>query len=479
VLERLVLKHFRNFASLDLPLQQGWHIFLGANGQGKTNLLEAFVLLAWGKSQRQGLTPSGSLNKSLHTHPLIYHPEWLPPIVDEAPVPNAPLPEASLTTQTASSTSFKLPSVASLLEHPSQTPTHALLEVTLSKETPTHTDPSMLRVTLEAQGKHSRLKASWDGKAFKKRGDLIGKIPCVAFFTEDLAMLRGTPSHRREWLERAMLQWQPQYQDVFQRYHQVLKQRNELLHQASLHGHHDIALLDVLTEQYIQVWWESLTLRLTYLETLFPWLQYYHARLANPQDGQLQCCYLPRLETLGLREGTTHPLTAAFLNTLQEEHFREELRQRRKEELRRGYTVVGTHKDDILWWLGTPETPWLVSQLGSQGQQRSVVLALKLAELATLAQRCKANQEADPILLLDDVMAELDPERQAKLLLALDTHASSHTQQVFLTTTHLHPSTLATLIQASRNDTPPTTATLPIHSYEVVRGTITPIPSLS
>ncbi|MFM7468890.1 MAG: DNA replication/repair protein RecF [Vampirovibrionales bacterium] len=469
MLDRLVLKNFRNFKSLALPLQRGWHVFLGENGQGKTNLLEAFVLLAWGKSHRQGLSGTTTLNKSLQTHPLIYHASWLPESLREDDRNETHADE--------------LPSVEALLgsTSTSQYPEYALIEAFFQSKQDTcpsehvplvASSSDVLRLRFEAQGKQSRLKASWNGKPFKRRGDLVGKVPCVAFFTEDLALLRGQPSDRREWLERAMLQWQPLYQDVFQTYQKVLKQRNELLHQAVTTGHYDEALLDVLTEQFIRVWWESWTLRLAYLETLLPWLSYYHQRLAHPHDGVLQCCYLPRLHTLGLREGVPHPLTSHYLGTLHEGTFREELKQRRHEELRRGHTVVGTHKDDILFWLGTQEHPWLVSQLGSQGQQRSVVLALKLAELAVLAQRCMAHQDPTPILLLDDVMAELDPERQAKLLLALNTHASPHTQQVFLTTTHLHPSTLLTLTQAHQADAHP----LPVQGYQVRQGTVIPCP---
>ena len=242
----------------------------------------------------------------------------------------------------------------------------------------------------------------------KKTGSaLVGKVCAVIFSPEHLLLIKQGPSRRRGFLDGALCQLRPTYASTLHVYHRALAQRNALLK--------DIGRFPELHDT-LEVWDARLSkLGVAVMEERRRYVENVAPRAAEVYQGISR-----GKEALSLNYAPSPKPPAAECSTEEwEEAFREELRRAEKSDIRSGFTSVGPHRDDLEISLSGLSA----RMYGSQGQQRSTVLALKLAEAQTLS---KLSGET-PIVLLDDVMSELDQSRQDYLLNHL------HGRQVFVT----------------------------------------------
>jgi DNA replication and repair protein RecF len=249
-----------------------------------------------------------------------------------------------------------------------------------------------------------------DGKPRPARA-VLGICPVVLFWPEDLALVRGGPEGRRRFLDVILAQTDPQSAAHMSRYRRVLEQRNALLHQVRMGGSGRDALSGFTSE----------------LATHGAWLARARSRLV----GALEPLAAASLHDLsGQRERITLRYAPAHVSTIPddlaaaEQSLAETLRTRAAEEIARGITLAGPHRDDVAIDLDGRAA----RGSASQGQQRSIVLACKLAEVRYLQDAAGVA----PVILLDDVLSELDPQRRAQLLALLATPARN---QVLVTTT--------------------------------------------
>ena len=238
--------------------------------------------------------------------------------------------------------------------------------------------------------------------------DFKSVLTTVLFSTSDLMLLRGNPSARRAWLDRAISQVYPAYDDRLSKYDKIRIQKNNFLKDNGS----DEALLEVLNEQLAITGSNIIYLRKKFLAEIEKIAAEKHRIISETEE--LSIDYdsefpLPMGEGQG--EGAIENIAAAFKQSLE---------QRKSEELRRAQACVGPHRDDVIFYINNKEA----TKYASQGQQRTIVLALKLSELDIITE--KTNDE--PVLLLDDVLAELDDIRQNYLLKSI-----GHNTQTIIT----------------------------------------------
>jgi DNA replication and repair protein RecF len=236
----------------------------------------------------------------------------------------------------------------------------------------------------------------------------------VGFSALDLELVRGEPAQRRQWLDRVVLQLEPIYGALLSRYGRLLRQRSQLLRRG-LAPVERSALLDAFDQQMALVGTRLHRRRRRALERLEPLAQLWQERLGGGKE----------VLELAYRSGTKLEAEATAAG---EEVWRaallDQLLLQRSEEERLGQCLVGPHRDEIELLLGGASA----RRYGSAGQQRTLVLALKLAELDVV----HAVVGEPPLLLLDDVFAELDPRRQNLLL-----EAVGNGHQCLVSATHL------------------------------------------
>lgn len=254
-------------------------------------------------------------------------------------------------------------------------------------------------------------QARRNGRVLVRQFDLIGPLRCVGFSALDLELVRGEPSLRRQWLDRVVLQLEPLYGELLSRYGRLLRQRSQLLRRA-LAGDQRQALLDAFDQQMALIGIRLHRRRRRALQRLEPLAAAWQRRLGGSQE-ELRLSY--RSGSLLEGEEAEEPWRLALL---------EQLRAQRSEEERLGQCLVGPHRDEIDLLLAEVAA----RRFGSAGQQRTLVLSLKLAELELVQQ--VVGQP--PLLLLDDVLAELDPGRQQLLL-----EAVGEGHQCLVSATHL------------------------------------------
>jgi len=259
--------------------------------------------------------------------------------------------------------------------------------------------------------RHGGRQVRRNGRLLKRQSDLLGHLRCVSFSTVDLDLVRGEPSRRRTWVDSVVLQLEPAYSDLMQRYRRLLRQRRRVWH-LSMQAQARSQLLDVLDEQMSIAGGRILRRRQRALGRLEPHVRGWHARLSGTL-GALELRYQPGADSATQKQSTPWEST-----------LREQLIQQRSREARLGTPQAGPHRDEIGFVLSERSA----RRFGSAGQQRSLVLALKLAELELIEQVCGAP----PVLVLDDVLAELDPQRQCWLL-----EAAGNGHQCLISATHL------------------------------------------
>ncbi|RYP83771.1 DNA replication/repair protein RecF [Nocardioides guangzhouensis] len=342
----LTLHDFRSYVDLDVPLGPGVSAFIGRNGQGKTNLVEAIDYLARLASHR---------------------------VAGEAPLVRAGADQAL---------------VRAAVVRDGRT---AVLEVELNP----------------GRSNRARINRS----PLPRARELLGLVRTVIFSPEDLALVKGDPSDRRRFLDDLLVLRAPRLAGVRSDYDRVLRQRNSLLKTAGAarrgSSSQDGALstLAVWDEHLARVGGELLSERLRLVDALRPYVGKAYetvARGASRDDADI--AYRPSL-ALAV-EGEAVPADRAALEGL----LLAELERRRNDELDRGISLVGPHRDDLLLTLGTADARLPVKGYASHGESWSFALALKLASYDLLR-----SDGDDPILILDDVFAELDGERRRQL----------------------------------------------------------------
>lgn len=238
-----------------------------------------------------------------------------------------------------------------------------------------------------------------------KLSDYIGNLTVVLFAPEDLQLVKGSPSLRRKFLDIDLGQIKPLYLSDLSSYNRILKQRNTYLKTADKV---DPVFLSVLDEQLAEIGSRVIQHRLTFIQDLEIEADKNHHTISN----QLEHLSLTYLSSIKFTDSST--IRQSFLTQLE---------SNRQRDLFKKNTSVGPHRDDIDFFIND-----IKADFCSQGQHRSLILSLKMAEIELI----KKHTGDYPILLLDDVMSELDNSRQLKLLEGIKDNV-----QTFITTTSL------------------------------------------
>lgn len=238
-----------------------------------------------------------------------------------------------------------------------------------------------------------------------KLSDYIGTMTVVLFAPEDLQLVKGSPSIRRKFIDIDLGQIKPLYLTELSTYNHVLKQRNNYLKSSN---DIDNVFLSVLDEQLADYGSRVIEHRLQFISEMCQQADNHHANISNHLEN-IQIDYLSSFTIDNER-----PIREQFLTGLE---------KRRSKDILKRTTSIGPHRDDIAFFINN-----LNASFGSQGQQRSLILSLKLAEIDLI----KQHTGDFPILLLDDVLSELDSVRQSKLLESIKENV-----QTFITTTSL------------------------------------------
>ena len=262
----------------------------------------------------------------------------------------------------------------------------------------------------------ARRTAILNGEKLKRQLDFLGALNAVQFSSLDLDLVRGGPGERRVWLDTLLAQLEPIYAYILGQYMQALKQRNALIRK--LYGDDDVPAplpdatqLALWDAQLAALGTRVIRRRSRAIARLAPIAQRWHQAISGQRE-DLKVRYAPNVP---LESDDPEQIQGAFL---------EKIQQRAVAEQHQRTTLVGPHRDDIDFSINA--TP--ARQYGSQGQQRTLVLALKLAELELIDEVV----DDPPLLLLDDVLAELDLNRQNQLLETIQDRF-----QTLITTTHL------------------------------------------
>lgn len=257
-----------------------------------------------------------------------------------------------------------------------------------------------LSVTFENSSKILKV----DGKVPPRLIDYCHQLSVVAFSPEEMAMINGSPDQRRRYLDRAVFCMDPAYLKIYHDYYRVLKQRNQLLRQ------HNYGGIEAWTEQLVITGAKLVLERSAYIRELTEPFSAYYKNISGSDEVARLCYHNPSFES------------CFSLSEIRDDIFRALIDSSRIER-ERGTTIVGPHRDDLEFFLNNR----LIREHGSQGQQKSFVMAMKMAEIEHLN---KISGRL-PILLLDDMTAELDNDRIQHLLDFL----ISRNIQVFITTT--------------------------------------------
>lgn len=323
LLEHLSLLNYRNLAPNKLRLDGQSAIFLGPNGSGKTNILEAFCLCATGRS------------------------------LDGA-------------------------KVAEMIQHEAK---EASLALTFQKQHVRHE----VEVGLRPQGKRIRV----DGRALSISAELLDWLNVVSFFPDDLRVVRGSPEHRRRFLDRITVGQHPHFLQDAVAYHRALKARNGLLRE----GNPDLDLLRVFDRTLAKHGAQIHRARKATTATLALEGQNFFAESFTTTDA-FGLTYWPGFKFEAKASEDIAAIEESLLGALQG--------QLRLDQ-RRGFTQTGPHRADLAFSLQKKPA----RAFASQGEQRGMILALKLAELSIKTKQ----MGTPPILLLDDVSSELDLAR--------------------------------------------------------------------
>lgn len=277
-----------------------------------------------------------------------------------------------------------------------------------------------LELTIAKKGK----KAKINHIEQQKLSQYVGNMNVVMFAPEDLHLVKGSPQVRRRFIDMEIGQISPVYLHDMSQFHKILQQRNHYLKLLQTKKQSDTTMLDVLTEQFIHYAAKIVEKRYQFLVILQKWAKPIHSGISRNIE-ELKIQYKPSLD-----------VSEAMSLSKIIETFEEKFHQVRVREIERGVTLVGPHRDDLIFYVNSRD----VQTFGSQGQQRTTALSLKLAEIELIHSEIGEY----PILLLDDVLSELDDYRQSHLLNTIQGKV-----QTFVTTTSVEGIHHQTLREAS------------------------------
>ena len=246
----------------------------------------------------------------------------------------------------------------------------------------------------------------------KRLSSYLGNLNVILFAPENLTLVKGSPQNRRKFVDMELGQMSSLYLYDLVEYNRVLKQRNTYLKQLAIKKKQPDEYLDVLSEMLSELASKIVFHRLDFMKQL--------EALAIPIHDQLS---LGR-EKFSVSYQATIPLEDGLTPEQMKEIYIDQFKKNQTREADQATTLIGPHRDDLIFYLN--EVP--VQTYGSQGQQRSTVLSLKLAEIELM----KLSTGEYPLLLLDDVLSELDDDRQTHLIKAIENKV-----QTFITTTSL------------------------------------------
>lgn len=246
----------------------------------------------------------------------------------------------------------------------------------------------------------------------KKLSSYIGQLNVILFAPEDLSLVKGSPQLRRKFLDMEIGQIDPVYLYDLVQYQKVLKQRNQYLKQLAEKKQTDELYLEVLTEQLVEFGSKVLIARQKFVKRLEYWASQLHHKISQNKEN-LVIDYISSVPDAPW--DNLEAVQTAFRQALEKVKNKEHFRQ---------VTLAGPHRDDLIFLINEKN----VQTFGSQGQQRTTALSVKLAEIDLM----KEETGEYPVLLLDDVMSELDDARQLHLLETIEGKV-----QTFLTTTTL------------------------------------------
>ena len=246
----------------------------------------------------------------------------------------------------------------------------------------------------------------------KKLSQYVGHLNIILFAPEDLELVKGSPAVRRQFIDRELGQMSAVYLHHLVSYQEILKQRNQYLKEYKASQSFDMVYLDILTEQLATEGAEVLERRLNFTEKLNEWAAPIQQDISQGK------------EKLDIQYKTTLSLSNDSQKSSIYRQLIDKYEESTQRELDRGTTIIGPHRDDLVFYVNDKN----IQTYGSQGQQRTTALSVKLAEIELM----KEMTGEYPVLLLDDVLSELDNHRQTHLLKTIEKKV-----QTFLTTTSL------------------------------------------
>ncbi|MCY3886635.1 MAG: DNA replication and repair protein RecF [Chloroflexi bacterium] len=364
-LRSLTLDQFRSYAHCALTLEPGLTLVLGENAQGKTNLLEAIYLLAVMRSPR-----------AVSDGELIAWSAPAPPVARVAGV---------------------------------GTGSEGAVEVEIAIAARLATDGSVLRTKAGAPLVGKRVRRNGIARL---AGDVVGAMPAVLFTTLDIAIITGSPGTRRRYLDFTVAQSDRAYARALGRYDKAVAQRNALLKRI-VQGQASLEEMGPWDDAVVEEGGTIIAGRARVVAELAAIAPRYQTRLAAGRGERLEIAYAPALARAAFEGESVEDARAAL---------RAALRRLRPRERGAGTTLAGPHRDDVLFTLDGRAA----GSYGSRAQQRSLALALRLAEADVL----RTRRGEEPILLLDDVFSELDDRRREAVI-----EATQGAEQLLLTGT--------------------------------------------
>lgn len=354
----LSLVNFRNYESLELDLGPGMVLVQGANGQGKSNLLEAIYILAIAKS------PRASTDREVI--------RWQ-------------AAQEETYTRIAASIHRDGRPLRVQIDFRSQ------LAAPTGEEDEPHSGPAR-RYSPEGLSVQKYIRVNG---VPRRASELVGEVNAVMFSAQDLELVHGPPPVRRRYLDILISQLDHPYLRSLQRYQRVVNQRNHLL-KLIREGRAQAGELDFWDAELVREGRYIMSLRLRTINALSQLAGPFHSELTGNGE-RLEMLYRPSV-ALGPEE-SEEALGQAL---------REALEQRRPRELAQGVTLAGPHRDDLQLLLDSMDA----GAYASRGQSRTIALAMKLGEARYLTEQ----RRQEPVLLLDDVLSELDATRRAHIL---------------------------------------------------------------
>jgi len=378
-LAHLRLRDFRNYARLDADFAPGFHLLLGDNAQGKTNILEAIYLMATLRSFR-GVGGAQMVRHGAKGY-------FVGGKIVGGSLVASPLSSA------AGGEGRGEEAGISQAQNPSPRPSPRFSGEREKVLT------SHIQREIKIYWSARERKLALDGQPVKRLADYFGTLRAVVFCTEDLQLVKGAARARRRFLDLLLAQTQPGYLPLLQRYMHTVRARNALLKQRSA----DEAALDSFSQELVKLGSEIIRARRELAPKFSPLARLAYRRISNDAE-ELRIEYQPSVKN----------------------DFAVELAQSRGRERTYRSTLVGPHRDDLQLLLNEKSA----AQFGSEGQKRTLAIALKMAQAEFFA----GIHGSPPILLIDDVMGELDVKRRGGFLPLLE-QARKTGGQVFMTAT--------------------------------------------